>query len=241
MQASASGRRQAANRARRATSTRPSLSSLSSTCRACRALPPCVVCRRVLLQSQLGDGRPALPLVPPLVPRASCLGRVDAHPRAMSGRAHAERSGRGVRWHPRGGRTSQLWQLRTGREGLLCIGCGLAGSGWNLSGPAGWPTEKIWLHRVRVRLGVRLGLGSGLGSGSGLGLGLGLRLGCKKAEKTESIRGVPIRIPVPLPPIVSGFYQVADRSRALPPAGWSVGDVGGPRGGVGALLRTTTV
>jgi len=45
------------------------------------------------------------------------------------------------------------------------------------------------LVRVRVRLGVRLGLGSGLGSGSGLGLGLGLRLGCKKAEKTESIRG----------------------------------------------------
>ena len=73
------------------------------------------------------------------------------------------------------------------------------------------------LVRVRVRLGVRLGLGSGLGSGSGLGLGLGLRLGCKKAEKTESIRGVPIRIPVPLPPSVSGFYQVADRSRALPP------------------------
>ena len=114
---------------------------------------------------------------------------------------------------------STLATLRTGREGLLCIGCGLAGSGWNLSGPAGWPTEKIWLHRVRVRLGVRLGLGSGLGSGSGLGL----RLGCKKTEKTESIRGVPIRIPVPLPPSVSGFYQVADRSRALPPAGWSVG------------------
>jgi hypothetical protein len=102
-------------------------------------------------------------------------------------------------------------------EGGFIMYCGLAGSGWNLSGPAGWSTEKIWLHRVRVRLGVRLGLGSGLGSGSGLGLGLGLRLGCKKAEKTESIRGVPIRIPVPLPPSVSGFYQVADRSRALPP------------------------
>ena len=101
--------------------------------------------------------------------------------------------------------------------------CGLAGSGWNLSGPAGWSTEKIWLHRVRVRLGVRLGLGSGLGSGSGLGLGLRLRLGCKKAEKTESIRGVPIRIPVPLPPAFRVFTKSPTEVAHSPPAGWSVG------------------
>ena len=55
--------------------------------------------RRVLLQSQLRDRRPALPLVPPLVQRASCPGGADANPRAQSirGRAHVERGGRGGR------------------------------------------------------------------------------------------------------------------------------------------------
>ena len=55
----------------------------------------------VLLQSQLSDGRTTLPLVPPVVPRASCTGSVDAYPRThrIGGRAHAERGGRGVGGH----------------------------------------------------------------------------------------------------------------------------------------------